>query len=94
MLPAMLFVFAPLPNVLCVRCGISDDFLNDTQSGFVDSGYFLTAMMVVSGIAFPLVLENADMVVTSAMLQCIGGGLTVYGTMIAYQSLFGPEEDY
>lgn len=60
----------------------------------MDAGYFLTSFFLVSGIALALVLYRADIIESGAMIQSVGGGILVYGTIIAYQYFFGPEEEF
>ena len=59
----MTFVLAPLPNAVFSRCG-GDDFSAEYDgSGPVDLGRFITASVVVTGFALPLVLahDGADL---------------------------------
>jgi len=50
LLVAATYVLAPLPNWLCGRASGSDDFMENSSSGVVDFGRFLTGFLVVMGI--------------------------------------------
>lgn len=72
--PALTFVVAPLPNALFAHCG-GDDFATDTEvSGPVDLGRFITALVVVTGFALPLILAHADVIRPAACIMSIFGG--------------------
>ncbi|KAI8870868.1 vacuolar protein sorting-associated protein [Ramicandelaber brevisporus] len=90
------YCLAPLPNMIFSRLGgAADDPLADLSGSggaLEDAGKFITAMMIVSGFGFPVVLYHAGVIVQNAMLMSISGGLLVYGTIIAYMRLFS--QDY
>ncbi|RKP13924.1 vacuolar protein sorting 55, partial [Piptocephalis cylindrospora] len=93
LLVALTFAIAPIPNRLCLRCGISEDLLEDTQSGFIDAGIFITSILLVSGVSLPILLSRASVIQVGAAIQCILGGSMVYGTIVAYNRFFSHEED-
>lgn len=64
-----------------------------THSAYVDVGNFLTAAMVLSGAALPIVLAHAGLVATPAAIMALTGGLLVYGTMITYSAFFNNDLD-
>ena len=72
---ALIFVLAPLPNAIFAHCG-GDDFTTDYEgSGPVDLGRFLTATVVVTGFALPLVLAHSEIIRPGAcVMSIIGGG--------------------
>lgn len=71
---ALIFVLAPLPNALFAHCG-GDDFTTDYEgSGPVDLGRFLTATVVVTGFALPLVLAHSEIIKPAACTMSIIGG--------------------
>ena len=73
-LTALIFVLAPLPNALFAHCG-GDDFTTDYEgSGAVDLGRFLTATVVVTGFALPLVLAHSEIIKPGACAMSIIGG--------------------
>ncbi|CAK5277692.1 unnamed protein product [Mycena citricolor] len=78
---SLTFVLAPLPNALFSHCG-SDEFggnYDGGNSGPVDLGRFITAVIVTSGIALPVVLAHAEVIRTPAcIMSVIGGGPMVY----------------
>jgi hypothetical protein len=54
----------------------------------MDFGRFVTAIIVVTGFAFPLILAHADVIKTEACAMSIVGGGLVYGTILAYSAVF------
>lgn len=83
--PALLFVLAPLPNALFSQCA-SDDFSRDSfePSAAVDLGRFITAIIVVTGFALPLILAHAEIIYPAAcVMSIIGGGLVRHGYKFA-----------
>ncbi|KAK7693418.1 hypothetical protein QCA50_002986 [Cerrena zonata] len=95
LLVALTFVVAPLPNAIFSHCG-SDDFSTDYEgSGPVDLGRFITAIIVVTGFALPLVLAHSEIIKPAACAMSIIGGALVYGTISAYTATFRQEDsDY
>ena len=73
----MTFVLAPLPNAVFSRCG-ADDFSTEYDgSGPVDLGRFITASVVVTGFALPLVLAHSEVIAKGACAMSIAGGACV-----------------
>jgi hypothetical protein len=73
---ALTFVVAPLPNALFAHCG-AEDFSTDygEGSGPIDIGRFITAFIVVTGFALPLVLAHSEIIKPGAsIMSLIGGG--------------------
>ncbi|KAH9951943.1 vacuolar protein sorting 55 protein [Amylocystis lapponica] len=95
LLVALTFVLAPLPNALFSRCG-GDEFATDYDGpGRQDLGQFITATIVVTGFAFPLVLAHSEVIRPAACAMSIVGGALVYGTILAYSAAFKQEDsDY
>lgn len=90
---ALLFVLAPLPNAIFAHCG-SDDFTDyDGSNAAVDIGRFLTAGIVVTAFALPLVLAHAEVIKPTACVMSIVGGGLVYGTILAYSAVFKADSD-
>ncbi|KAJ1916627.1 Vacuolar protein sorting-associated protein 55 [Mycoemilia scoparia] len=58
MLVALIYLMAPLPNMIFGRYTTNDP-LADVSSSISDVGRFLTAMLVVSGFGLPIVLAHA-----------------------------------
>ncbi|PAV23253.1 vacuolar sorting 55 [Pyrrhoderma noxium] len=93
LLVALTFVIAPLPNALFAHCS-ADDFSSDGEgSGPVDLGRFITAMIVVTGFALPLILAHSEVIQPAACVMSIIGGSLVYGTILAYTATFRQESD-
>jgi len=72
---ALTFVLAPLPNALFAHCG-ADDSLSSSYEGSapLDLGRFITAMVVVTGFALPIVLAHSEIINTKACVMAISGG--------------------
>ena len=73
---ALTFIVAPLPNALFSHCG-GEDFSTDygEGSGPIDLGRFITAFIVVTGFALPLVLAHSEIIKPGAsIMSLIGGG--------------------
>lgn len=71
--PALTFVLAPLPNALFSHCGV-DDISSYENSAPLDLGRFITAMVVVTGFALPIVLAHSEIINTKACVMAIAGG--------------------
>ena len=63
------------------------------QGGAVETGYFITSIFVVSGIAFPIILQTAGLIKQEHMVLSIIGGLVVYASMTFYSVVFGRDQD-
>jgi len=88
LLVALTFVLAPLPNAIFSHCG-ADDFSDESvQPAAVDMGRFITAIVVVTGFALPLVLAHAEVIHPAACVMSIIGGSLVYGTILLYSVAF------
>lgn len=83
---ALTFVLAPVPNSICARCAGADDYSADYNSAYVDLGHWLTAGMVVMGLAMPITLAHAGIIADMAGIMSLAGGGLVYGTS---ESAFG-----
>jgi len=94
LLVALIFVLAPLPNVLFSHCG-SDELSSYEGSAPVDLGRFITALFVVTGFALPIVLAHSHVIDPKACAMSITGGGLVYATILAYSAAFSQEDsDY
>ncbi|KAL1923166.1 uncharacterized protein VTP21DRAFT_9542 [Calcarisporiella thermophila] len=88
------YVVAPIPNAVCARCGGSNDIMSDeSNTGLLDLGRFLTGILVMTGFSLPFVLAHAEVISIPAMIMSIGGGILVYTTIITYGKFFAQEED-
>ncbi|GBB92050.1 hypothetical protein RclHR1_19590006 [Rhizophagus clarus] len=91
------FVLAPLPNYIFSKCASNDElsyFEQTTNNGFKDFGKFLTSILVVSGIALPIILAHVEVIEFSAMIMSVSGGFLVYFTILAYSYFFSEENEY
>jgi hypothetical protein len=93
LLVALTFVVAPLPNALFSHCGAEDFSTADSEvSGPIDLGRFITAFIVVTGFALPLILAHSEIIRPGAsVMSLIGGGL-VYGTILSYAAAFRQDD--
>ncbi|KAH7926334.1 vacuolar protein sorting 55 superfamily protein [Leucogyrophana mollusca] len=91
LLVALTFVLAPLPNALFAHCG-GDEFSSYENSGAVDLGRFITATIVITGFAFPIVLTHSEVIRPAACAMSILGGGLVYGTILAYSAAFRQDD--
>lgn len=93
---ALTFVLAPLPNALFAHC-TPDDFISsqdyDASSPAVDLGRFITSCIVITGFGLPLILQHAEIIKPVASYMSIGGGACVYGTILAYSSVFKQDSE-
>ncbi|KAF8522282.1 vacuolar protein sorting 55 [Hysterangium stoloniferum] len=95
LLVALTFVLAPLPNALFAHCG-GDDFSTDSlesSSSPIDLGRFITAIIVVTGFALPLVLAHAEVIHPAACVMSVIGGGLVYGTILLYSIAFRQDSE-
>ncbi|EIW85177.1 vacuolar protein sorting 55 protein [Coniophora puteana RWD-64-598 SS2] len=94
LLVALTFVLAPLPNALFAHCGADDFSSYGETSAPVDLGRFLTAVVVVTGFALPIVLAHSEVIRPAACAMSIIGGALVYGTIQAYAAAFRQDDEY
>ncbi|KIM31036.1 hypothetical protein M408DRAFT_327930 [Serendipita vermifera MAFF 305830] len=93
LLVALTFVLAPVPNALFAHCG-SEDFSSEYEtSPAIDLGRFITSVVVVTGFAFPLILQHAEVIKPAASYMSIVGGGLVYGTILAYSAVFKQDSE-
>jgi len=71
---ALTFVLAPLPNALFAHCGGDELSSNYESSAPVDLGRFITATIVVTGFALPIILAHSGIINTKACVMAIMGG--------------------
>ena len=73
---ALTFVLAPIPNAIFPHCCGADEYATTFEdgAGSVDIGRFLTAIIVVTGFAFPIVLAHSEIINTKACVMSIVGG--------------------
>lgn len=90
-------------------CG-ADEYATSFEDGAgpVDIGRFITAIIVVTGFAFPIVLAHSEIINTKAcVMSIVGGGCVlshlepkpvfifprlVYGTIMAYAAAFKQDD--
>ena len=88
------YVLAPWPNILFKRCGGDGTDFDGSGSVWRDMGYFLTGFLIVSGLALPLALQQADTIGVGAMVMSIAGGVVIYGSIAAYTHVFSNKEEF
>ncbi|ORY85464.1 vacuolar protein sorting protein 55 [Protomyces lactucae-debilis] len=94
------YLCAPLPNAIAAKVAESDAFGggggygDEGSSAAVDFGKFLTGILLVTGMALPVMLYHTGEINQAAMIMSICGGGLIYGSIIAYTSFFSPREDF
>lgn len=63
------------------------------ESNTNDFAKFITAFLVASGIALPLVLYHTRLVVLPATIMSTSGGLLIYTSIIVFTLFFQDSED-
>ncbi|KAG7807619.1 hypothetical protein KL921_004377 [Ogataea angusta] len=98
-LDAFVFAIAHIP-ILITRYYASeyDSYLDDAELGatgdVVDFGRFLSSFLLVTGIAFPVILYHCHILTHIATQFTIYGGLLIYGVVVTFTSYFdGVETD-
>lgn len=76
---ALAFACAPLPNAFFGGLAGADSF-SDYNSAYIDTGNFLTACLITTGVAVPLVLAHTGIVTTTSAVMALAGGALIYGT--------------
>jgi len=87
MVIVIFYFIAPLPDLLCSRCG-QNDVMNVSGRNFKDLGYFLTGVLVISGFGLPAVLAHNNVIGIPALCLSLGGGLIVYASLVIYIHFF------
>ena len=86
-------MLAPVPNALFAHCG-SEDYSSEYETNpAIDLGRFITSVVVVTGFAFPLILQHAEVIKPAASYMSIVGGGLVYGTILAYSAVFKQDSE-
>jgi hypothetical protein len=66
-----------------------------SHSGYLDFGHFLTALIVTSAFALPLILAHTELIAPAACWMSMTGGALVYGTILTFSGVFrGDGDDY
>ncbi|TPX39017.1 hypothetical protein SeMB42_g06514 [Synchytrium endobioticum] len=81
------WLLAPLPNVVAKKVAGSDSILGETR-GVLESGYFATSLLVISGFSLPIVLNHAEKIIFPAMMLSVFGGILIYSTILGYIAFF------
>ncbi|KOS14916.1 hypothetical protein Malapachy_0719 [Malassezia pachydermatis] len=100
---AVSFALAPAPNVLFGGLAGADSFSDYnkcvipsslTYSAYLDFGYFLTGLLLMTGVALPLMLAHTSIITGTAALLSLGGGVLIYGTMMTYGAFFHTPDEF
>ncbi|WFD40022.1 Vacuolar protein sorting-associated protein 55 [Malassezia japonica] len=86
------FVLAPAPNALFGGLAGADSF-SDFNNAYIDFGNFLTGMLLMTGVALPIMLAHTDIIAPAAAGLSLAGGTLVYGTMVVYAAFFHTPDD-
>ncbi|KAI9204202.1 vacuolar protein sorting 55 [Polychytrium aggregatum] len=87
LLVVLTYALAPIPNMICKRIG-GGDFMTGENRGVLETGYFITSFLIVSGFGIPFVLAHAGKITVPAMILSFSGGLIVYATILGYVHFF------
>lgn len=89
---ALTFVLAPIPNAIFPHCCGADEYATSFEdgAGSVDIGRFITAIIVVTGFAFPIVLAHSEIINTKACVMSIVGG----GCVFSFIQYLEPKIDF
>ncbi|KAL4401127.1 Vacuolar protein sorting-associated protein 55 [Malassezia pachydermatis] len=90
---AVSFALAPAPNVLFGGLAGADSF-SDYNNAYLDFGYFLTGLLLMTGVALPLMLAHTSIITGTAALLSLGGGVLIYGTMMTYGAFFHTPDEF
>lgn len=84
---------APLPNIITKRLSGSDEYYEEDHSkGLVETGHFITAVLITSGFGLPLVLNHGMIISDHSMILSLVGGLLIYLTILGYIRFFSIHE--
>jgi hypothetical protein len=56
---------------------------------YTDFGHWLTGLLIITGLALPIVWSHAHIITPAAAIMAVAGGLIVYFTIVGYGALFG-----
>ncbi|KAJ3246022.1 Vacuolar protein sorting-associated protein 55 [Chytriomyces hyalinus] len=93
LLVVLTYILAPIPNWVCKRIAGNSDFYSDDNRGVLETGYFMTSVLVVSGFGLPLVLAHSELITMTAMYLSLTGGLMIYFTILGYIKFFVTVDD-
>ncbi|EGG23460.1 vacuolar protein sorting 55 family protein [Cavenderia fasciculata] len=83
------YFLAPFPNMVCKN---RDQFSSDSGS-MTDLGLFITGFLIASGFGIPAVLAHSNIISYKALGFALGGGITVYATLISFMAYFNRHHD-
>lgn len=63
--------------------------MNPTCSAYTDFGHFTTSILLVTGLALPLIWAHAGVIAPAAAAMSVSGGALIYAVMTGYGYLFG-----
>lgn len=92
----LVFLLAPLPNMLSSSNDHYDDFLGSGAGGIgnnADFAKFVTGMLVFSGVLIPIVFNHCGLIRDTAMYMSLSGGALIYLSIVLFVSFFEKRED-
>jgi len=85
------YTLAPLPNIIFAQCAepsTSESFLDTRARSWKDTGFFLTGILIFSGLGLPIVLYHSDVIALGQLLLALGGGVITYAAFVIYIHFF------
>ncbi|RKO88890.1 vacuolar protein sorting 55 [Blyttiomyces helicus] len=92
LLVALIYVLAPVPNAIFKRIARVDIWGDGAREG-METGYFITSIFTVSGLALPAVLAHSGQITPTAAVLSFSGGFLVYLTILGYSHFFVESHD-
>lgn len=89
----LMFLIAPVPYALSSRSR-NDDIMSESNESAIDFLRFITSIFLVSACALPIIFAHNDMITHSAMYMSLAGGSLIYGTIVAFGSIFAVQDEY
>ncbi|EGW30011.1 uncharacterized protein SPAPADRAFT_144102 [Spathaspora passalidarum NRRL Y-27907] len=92
----LIFAIAHLPVVI-TKAVTSNDYDFNFEGGnnnvVIETGQFLSAFLVTSGVVLPVILHHSLILTRTAMVLTIIGGCLIYGTVYTFSSYFDESEE-
>ncbi|CUM63049.1 uncharacterized protein PRCAT00000612001 [Priceomyces carsonii] len=96
----IVFSIAHLPVAITKAITSSSDYdfnfdpsTSTTSSFLKELGQFLSAFLIVSGFALPVLLHHSHILTKTAMILTIVGGSLIYGTVYTFSLYFDEPEE-
>jgi len=90
------YTLAPLPNIVFAQCAdpsTSESFLDTRARSWKDTGFFITGILIFSGLGLPIVLYHSNVIELGQLLLALGGGVITYAAFVVYIHFFHPSKN-